>query len=121
MFTTAASLITTLGKALFENRLEERLNLLTQPKLLIIDEIGYIPIDRQRANLSFQLVSRRDERGSILPTSNQSLGAVGGGLRGLGHRQRDPRSPAPPRDHCQHQRRILSPQREIAQGDTGCR
>jgi len=77
MFTTAAGLITTLGKALYENRLEERLKLLTQPKLLIIDEIGYIPIDRQGANLFFQLVSRRYERGSILITSNQSLGAWG--------------------------------------------
>lgn len=77
MFTTATALITTLGKALYENRLEERLKVLTQPKLLIIDEIGYIPIDRQGANLFFQLVSRRDERGSILLTSNQSLGAWG--------------------------------------------
>ncbi len=77
MFTTAAALITTLGKALYENRLEERLKLLTQPKLLIIDEIGYIPIDRQGANLFFQLISRRYERGAILLTSNQSLGAWG--------------------------------------------
>ena len=77
MFTTATALITTLGKALYENRLEERLKLLTQPKLLIIDEIGYIPIDRQGANLFFQLVSRRYERGAILLTSNQSLGAWG--------------------------------------------
>jgi len=77
MFTTPAGLITTLGKALYENRLEERLKILTQPKLLIIDEIGYIPIDRQGANLFFQLVSRRYEKGSILLTSNQSLGAWG--------------------------------------------
>jgi DNA replication protein DnaC len=77
MFTTAAGLITTLGKALYENRLEERLKVLTQPRLLIIDEIGYIPIDRQGANLFFQLISRRYERGSVLLTSNQSLGAWG--------------------------------------------
>jgi DNA replication protein DnaC len=77
MFTTAAALITTLGKALYENRLEERLKLLTQARLLIIDEIGYIPIDRQGANLFFQLISRRYEKGSILLTSNQSLGAWG--------------------------------------------
>ena len=51
--------------------------MLTQPKLLIIDEIGYIPIDRQGANLFFELISRRYERGSILLTSNQSLGAWG--------------------------------------------
>ena len=44
---------------------------------MIIDEIGYLPIDRQGANLFFQLVSRRYERGSIIITSNQSLGAWG--------------------------------------------
>jgi DNA replication protein DnaC len=77
MVTTAAGLIATLGNALFENRLEERRKLLTQPKLLILDEIGYIPIDRQGANLFFQLVSRRYEQGSIVLTSNQSLGAWG--------------------------------------------
>jgi len=61
-FTSATALITILGKALAEGRLEERLKLLAQPQLLIIDEIGYLPIDRQGANLFFQLVSRRYER-----------------------------------------------------------
>ncbi len=77
LFTTAAGLITTLGKALAENRLDEKLKLLAQPAVLIIDEIGYIPIDRQGANLFFQLISRRYERGAIIVTSNQSLGAWG--------------------------------------------
>lgn len=77
LFTTAMGIIASLGKALAENRLEERLKLLTQPHLLLIDEIGYIPIDRQGANLFFQLVSRRYERGSLILTSNQSLGAWG--------------------------------------------
>lgn len=90
MFTTAAGLITTLGKALHENRLEERLKLLTQPKLLIIDEIGYIPIDRQGANLFFHLISRRYERGSILVTSNQNLGAWGESSATRSSRARSP-------------------------------
>src|SRR5580700_9248266 len=77
LFITATALITTLGKALAEGRLEERLKLLSQPQLLIVDEIGYLPIDRQGASLFFQLVSRRYERGSIIITSNQSLGAWG--------------------------------------------
>lgn len=77
LFTTAMGLIASLGKALEENRLDEKLKLLTQPQVLIIDEIGYIPIDRQGANLFFQLVSRRYERGAIILTSNQSLGAWG--------------------------------------------
>ena len=45
---------------------------LAQYKLLIIDEIGYIPIDRLGANLFFQLISRRYEKGSMILTSNQS-------------------------------------------------
>ena len=76
-FTTAAGLIATLMRAHAENRLDEKLKLLVQPKLLIIDEIGYLPIDRQSANLFFQLVSRRYEKGSILLTSNQSLSVWG--------------------------------------------
>jgi DNA replication protein DnaC len=77
LFVTATALITTLGKALAEGKLDERLKLLTQPQLLICDEIGYLPIDRQGANMFFQLISRRYERGSIIITSNQSLGAWG--------------------------------------------
>lgn len=73
LFTTAAGLIATLTRANGENRLEEKLKLLVQPRLLILDEIGYLPIDRLGANLFFQLVSRRYEKGSILITSNQSL------------------------------------------------
>ena len=76
-FTTASGLIASLVKAHQENRLEEKLKLLVQPKLLIIDEIGYLPIERLGANLFFQLVSRRYERGSILITSNQSLAGWG--------------------------------------------
>jgi len=77
LFTTAMALLATLGKALAEHRLEERLKLLVQPQLLIIDEIGYLPIDRHGATLFFQLISRRYEKGSILLTSNQSLAAWG--------------------------------------------
>ena len=77
LFLSATALITTLGRALAEGRLEERLKLLTQPQLLIVDEIGYLPIDRQGANLFFQLVSRRYERGSVLITSNRAVSEWG--------------------------------------------
>lgn len=77
LFTTAIGLLATLGKALAENRLEEKLKLLAQPALLSIDEIGYIPIDRQGATLFFPLVSRRYEKGAIILTSKQSLAAWG--------------------------------------------
>jgi DNA replication protein DnaC len=77
LFSTAAALIATLSKALAEGRLEEKLRLYTVPRLLIIDEIGYLPIERQGANLLFQLISRRYERGPMILTSNQSFGAWG--------------------------------------------
>jgi DNA replication protein DnaC len=77
LFTTAAAMIGTLTKALAEGRLEEKLKHYTVPRLLIIDEIGYLPIDRQGANLFFQLISRRYERGPMVLTSNQSFGAWG--------------------------------------------
>lgn len=77
LLTTATGLLATLGKAWSETRLEEKLKLLAQPPLLIIDEIGYLPIDRHGASLFFQLISRRYERGAIILTSNQSLGAWG--------------------------------------------
>jgi DNA replication protein DnaC len=80
--------------------------------LLLIDEIGCIPMDRQGANLFFQLISRRYERGSILLTSNQSLGAWGEVFWGHGDRQRDSRPAPAPRHHDQHQRRVLSLERE---------
>ncbi len=77
LFTTAAAMIATLTRALTENRLEDKLKLYTIPRLLIIDEIGYLPIDRTEANLFFQLISRRYEKGPMILTSNQSFGAWG--------------------------------------------
>jgi DNA replication protein DnaC len=77
LFTTAAAMIATLTRALGEGRLEEKLKLYTVPRLLIIDEIGYLPIDRAGANLFFQLISRRYEKGPMVLTSNQSFGAWG--------------------------------------------
>ncbi|HEX7127321.1 MAG TPA: IS21-like element helper ATPase IstB [Thermodesulfobacteriota bacterium] len=74
LFTTAATLIATLTRALSEGRLEEKLKVYTVPRLLIIDEIGYLPIDRVGANLVFQLITRRYERGPMILTSNQSFG-----------------------------------------------
>lgn len=73
LFTSATALIATLAKAHAENRLEEKLKVYTVPKLLIVDEIGYIPIDQLGANLFFQLISRRYERGPMILTSNQSF------------------------------------------------
>ena len=70
LFTTAANLLAQLAKAQHENRLEDRLLHFTKPRLLIIDELGYLPLEPDAAHLMFQLVSRRYERGSMLVTSN---------------------------------------------------
>lgn len=75
LFMSAQALLSTLARALAENRLEEKLKQCCQPKLLIIDEIGYIPIDQQGANLFFQLISRRYEKGAMILTSNQAYSA----------------------------------------------
>jgi DNA replication protein DnaC len=77
LFTTAAVLIAALTRALGEGRLDDKLKVYTVPRLLIVDEIGYLPIDRHGANLFFQLISRRYERGPMILTSNQSFGSWG--------------------------------------------
>ena len=77
-FVTAATLVAMLAKAHDDGALEKQLTILSRPKLLIIDELGYLPFEANAAHLFFQLVSRRYERGSILITSNRSVGEWGG-------------------------------------------
>lgn len=67
-FITAATLVATLAKAHSDGLLDKQLTLLSRPKLLIIDELGYLPFEANAAHLFFQLVSRRYEKGSILIT-----------------------------------------------------
>ena len=62
--------MTQLKKALAENRLETRLKFFAKYKLLIIDEIGYMPIDQDAANLFFQLKAKRHERNNTIITTN---------------------------------------------------
>jgi len=76
-FLTLESLITQLGRAEREGRLEKKLQELIRPKLLILDELGYLPLSRVQASFLFQLVSRRYERGSIVITSNKSFSQWG--------------------------------------------
>jgi len=72
LFMSTQGLLAILAKAHGENKLEERLRALCQPKLLIIDEIGYLPLDRHGASLFFQLIARRYEKGALILTSNQT-------------------------------------------------
>lgn len=72
-FTTATALLATLGKAETEGGLSDKLTEFCKPRLLIIDELGYLPFERRAAHLFFQLVSRRYEKGSLLVTTNQRV------------------------------------------------
>jgi DNA replication protein DnaC len=71
-FTTFQNLMETLRKADQQNRLRRKLQTFNKPHVLIIDELGYLPLDRHDANLFFQLVSNRYESGSIILTSNKT-------------------------------------------------
>jgi DNA replication protein DnaC len=74
---TAHDLVTDLGRAYREGRLDRRMRIYIAPKVLIIDEMGYLPLDDLGATIFFQLVSARYERGSIILTSNKSYGEWG--------------------------------------------
>jgi DNA replication protein DnaC len=65
------SLIENLNKAHYENRLPDRLKHYAKYKVLIIDEIGYLPLDIKGANLFFQLVAKRYEKNTTILTSNK--------------------------------------------------
>lgn len=76
-FITAHDLVADLGRAYREGRLDRRLRIYLAPKVLVIDEMGYLPLDELGATIFFQLVSARYERSSIVLTSNKSYGEWG--------------------------------------------
>ena len=77
LFDTAAGWLARLTGAHEADRLEDELRRLRRYKLLIIDEVGYIPFDAAAANLFFQLIAARYEQGSVLITSNMPFGRWG--------------------------------------------
>ena len=70
---TLAEIVEALGRAEREGRLAERLRSYARPALLIVDEIGYLPITAGGANLFFQLVNARYEKGAMILTSNRGF------------------------------------------------
>lgn len=76
-FISCNDLIANLSTAYKENRLENKIKFYTKYKLLIIDEIGYLPVDRDGANLFFQLIAKRYEQHSTIITTNQSFSKWG--------------------------------------------
>lgn len=73
LFVTATALLAALARAQQEGKLAEQIAFYAKPKLLVIDELGYLPLEKHTAHLFFQLVSRRYERGSMLITTNQTV------------------------------------------------
>lgn len=69
-FISFESLMNQLKKSLVENRLEARMKFFAKYKVLVIDEIGYMPIDKDSANLFFQLIARRYEKHCTIITTN---------------------------------------------------
>ena len=76
-FATAAEWVARLADAHHAGRLEAELKKIRRYRLIIIDEVGYIPFDHDAANLFFQLVASRYEQGSIMVTSNLPFGRWG--------------------------------------------
>jgi DNA replication protein DnaC len=72
-YTTLSDLVLSLQEAERQGRLRERFGALRSPSLLIVDEIGYLPISSGGANLFFQLVNLRYEKASLVLTSNKSF------------------------------------------------
>lgn len=66
-----------LKRARIENRLEQRLKFFCKYKLLIIDEVGFLPLDIESSNLFFQLIARRYEKTSTFITTNKPLSKWG--------------------------------------------
>ena len=76
-YTTASSLLDKLKKAEQRDQLDKKLRTYAKYKLLIVDEIGYLPMRREEAHLFFQMVSRRYEKASTIFTSNKTFSEWG--------------------------------------------
>ena len=76
-FISCNDLITNLSNAFKENRLESKIKFYCKYKLLIIDEIGYLPITKDEANMFFQLIAKRYENKPVIITTNQPFSKWG--------------------------------------------
>lgn len=73
LFTTAIDVINVLSAAQASGRLQTELKRYLKPELLILDELGYLPIDKHGADLLFQIISHRYEQGAMIITSNRAF------------------------------------------------
>ena len=108
-FVRAYDLMEDLRKARIEHNLDRRMRVYLSPKVLVVDEFGFWPYDRESATALFTLVSARYERGSIILTSNKGFGEWGELLG-------DPGPAATPQPRVEHPRRELPAPGETAGG-----
>ena len=73
LFANAIDVVNTLSAAQIHGTLQGELKRYLSPDLLILDELGYLPVDQRGADLLFQVLSQRYERGSIVLTSNKAF------------------------------------------------
>jgi DNA replication protein DnaC len=73
LFATAIDVINTLAAAQAAGRMKQELKKYTRPALLILDELGFLPIDKAGADLLFQVISLRYEQGALVITSNRAF------------------------------------------------
>jgi DNA replication protein DnaC len=73
LFTTAIDIIHTLSAAAATGSLKRAMQRYLKPKLLVVDELGYLPTDKHGADLLFQIISERYERGAILMSTNRAF------------------------------------------------
>jgi DNA replication protein DnaC len=73
LFTTLNEMLSVLMASLADNSFLSKLRTFVQPPLLVIDEVGYLPVPKEGANFLFQVVAKRYETGSIILTSNKSF------------------------------------------------
>ena len=76
-FTSLDDMVRNLKAAEPAGRLTNKLGTYLRPSVLVVDEVGYQPLERAEANLVFQVISKRYEKGSTLLTSNKSFGEWG--------------------------------------------
>jgi DNA replication protein DnaC len=76
-FTTLDDMVANLKEAESTGRFQKKLQTYLKPSVLVVDEVGYLPLSRAEANMVFQLVTRRYERGSIILTSNKAFSEWG--------------------------------------------
>jgi DNA replication protein DnaC len=72
LFTTAVNIINSLSAAQAQGNLKRELRKYLQPRLLVVDELGYLPIDKHGADLLFPIISERYERGALIITTNRA-------------------------------------------------